>query len=214
MKRHKTNKLEASIFPTTTKATINDTLSGWGMSVWGDRSRGVYGEGDSLHMFIQRTAKNGNGQTENLYQEEDVYLKFWLVNYLGTEKNEGDIRNVVDLEYAILFEHDYRENDYYFAPYIEGGMVSKETELPAEIRMNTELISDQSFLLRFQNVDRLKDCEFEVGFFVLRKFPNNYIYQEVDFQFVFSEKFSNVSNLSGSYILKPMEFLCVLVSRN
>jgi hypothetical protein len=204
-----------SIYPTTTKATLNDLEKGESMVVWGDRARGVSAIGNQMHVFIQRSASTGKGQTERLRMYENVFTKLKIQNSLGStadDSAEVQLRNEEDIKPLVFFNKRMTN----VGPPSErpaNPSIEPKLALPESVRMSVNIGKPGELVIRLQNISRQTDAEVNGALFLVCYFPGHR-YMEVDFHMVTDSTVTEKRSVQKVYTLPPLQFVTFLAIRN
>lgn len=195
-----------NIYPTTTKASLRHPKSGRGMSVWVDRSRGVFADGNQLMFIIQRSGSNGKGNNEDLRFYEETFNHFYVHNYF--DKNEAEIelvlRNLVDVDTPVFISKHKQE--YYFADTdYQIWSLRQQADLGESIRLTVSMASEDRLVVRIQNIHRTKEAQFDANRF-FEVYYNFLEVKEVPFHFVTNPTTASATPPRAKYTLKPLEF--------
>ena len=175
------------------------------MAVFTDQTRGVFVDNSQIHFGITRIL--------DAEKTGIVSGKFTVLNFDAKTQPEkigrifDEIRRNYDVDFSTMILKGVKPSKL---DYVASSLAKSEINLPASLKFNAELISGNSLLLRFENHSLTNDVILSPPMVIDLLYPGAKAY-EIDFAVVFSLLPEEKKQLKDNYVLKPSDFLSILV---
>ena len=216
IKRKAGLSFEASVYPVTTYAQVNDDSAKCGIVVFNDRAQGAFLTNNSLGFYVQRSAsvQDHKGNDEILSVNEDVLTEHFIYNFNGPEPDEHDfllLRNLQDVEplLYVIPDPEYLE----IIERIEFGLFGIDSLVSnPSLRFNCEIVDSKSVLVKVQNLSEKIKVKIDLKNFLEERIKNAR-FMEVDFGYVYGNDYQS-SALQNIYEIDPLCFVTLIAHAN